>query len=293
MDVSKKALVIRLLKLSKYVLVCVAGVIVFLLVFRESAGLSAAVTAAGTEFGISTYPSSGFLSAPNMAPGDLVSAPLTVKNEGDLDFSYDITANMANGSDLYYDVLKLEIRDSTDNIVFAGQLKELSGLVLGILGAGGTQVFNFSVGLPEECGNEYQGLGTEVSFVLNAKEHPPFIEGGGIVWDPPLERPDVDVRNGGMMQIKFHLVKDGAFDTVKRGIDLIITGVGDDDRPVEYVFTVTDGTLEWEEHGLNKPHYRLMFDAQRYPVKYDTYYTATVKYGDQVLGSTRFKSGHR
>lgn len=65
-----------------------------------------------------------------------------------------------------------------------------------------------------------------------------------------------------------------------------------DRQPVEYVFSVTEGTLAWEEHGLNKPHYSLLFETEKYPAKPDTYYTATVKYGSQILGSTKFMSGH-
>jgi len=210
-----------------------------------------------------------------------------------VDFSYDITAVKESGSELFYNVLDLEIKDSAQNILYSGKLKDLNHLVLGVLGAGGTETFNFTVRLPAESGNEYQRLGAGVTFVLDAMEHPPYIEGGGVVWDPPLERPDVHVRRGVIMPIRFHLINNGTYDIVKRGIDLVITGVNDAGRPVKYVFGTADGALEWEEHGLHKPHYVLMFDAEKYPVKPGAYYTATVKYGDQVLEpATMFKSGH-
>ncbi|MBU7005672.1 hypothetical protein [Phosphitispora fastidiosa] len=279
-------------KYIKYVLTVFLVIFIFYAVFMQDEGLVVAVET-DSDLSITTSPSSGFISAPNMAPGQQAAAPLTVKNEGNLDFSYDIEVVMENGSEMYYSVLDLVIKDSAQNVLYNGKLKDLNDLVLGVLGAGGTDVFDFQVGFPAECGNEYQGLSTGVTFVLNAVEHPPYIEGGGVVWDPPLEKPDVHVRKGMIMPIRFHLVQNGTFEIIKRGVDLVITGVNDAGQPVEYIFSVVDDTLEWEEHGLHKPHYRLMFDAEKYPVKLDTYYTAAVKYGDQKLEpQTKFISGH-
>lgn len=279
---------------TKYTLLTLS--IIILIVFvaffltRDITGVEAATDTQGT-FGISISPTSSFLNAPNMAPGDWASAPVTVNNEGEVDFSYDVTAVKEGGSDLYYDTLDLKVLDQNGNLMYSGKLKDLQNLVLGVLGKGGNSTFNISVGLPLEVTNEFQALGSKVTFVFTATEHPPYIEGGEIVWDPPLEKPDVHVRRGNVMPIKFHLVSNGTFDTVKRGIDLYITGVNDSGEPVKYVFSVADGTLEWEEHGLNKPHYSLLLDTEKYPVKFDTYYTATAKLGSQVLGSTQFKSG--
>ncbi|MDA8234131.1 MAG: hypothetical protein M0Z31_04855 [Clostridia bacterium] len=259
--------------------------------FSKTLGIAAAVDVSGTRFGISTSPSSGFLKAPNMAPGDWVNSPLTVKNDGELEFSYDVRIQRDSGSIDYFNLLDLKIQDKKGNILYNGKLKDLNGLVMGILGKGGSDTFNFSVGLPLEADNSYQGLGTEVTFLLTAKEHPPSIEGGEILWDPPLEKPDVHVRRGTVMPVRFHIINNGTFDTVKRGVDLIVTGVNDAGQPVEYAFSITDATLEWEEHGLKKPHYSLHFNTRDYPVKFGTYYTAKVMYGNQVLGSTQFKSG--
>lgn len=55
-------------------------------------GLACTVYCTGTEFGIATDPPNSFLKMDRMAPGDRVTASLTVKNTGQLDFSYKITA---------------------------------------------------------------------------------------------------------------------------------------------------------------------------------------------------------
>jgi hypothetical protein len=129
---------------------------------------------------IKTIPEKSFIIASNMAPGDLAKSQLTVKNEGQLDFSYDISAIKDNGDDLLYNVLNLQITDSIGNILYNGKLKDLQNMVLGNLGPGHDDVFGFQVNFPLECGNEYQDKGVAVTFVLNASEHPPDIDGGVI-----------------------------------------------------------------------------------------------------------------
>ncbi|MCW3490438.1 CalY family protein [Dethiobacter alkaliphilus] len=251
-----------------------------------------AVETTSNGFGISVSPSSGFLNLTNAVPGDSVSAPLIVSNDGDLDFCYDITAGKETGDALLFSILELFIHNDDDQLLYSGKLSELENYTLGILGPGISETLYFTVLFPFDSGNRHQGLSTTVKFLLTATEHPTEIN-SSIVWDPPLERPDVHVRRGTVMPIKFHLVNDdGTFDTTKRGIDLLITGIDDDGEPVEYVFSVAGGSLEWEECNLHKPHYKLMFDTRYYPVAQDTYYTVTAKYSEEFLGSTSFKSGH-
>lgn len=276
----------------KYLLVLIIFAILIYAVSKTHNGVAFAVETVNSGFGMSVSPTTKLLGTDNMAPGDKVAGELTVSNTGEYDFVYDISSVKASGNDLLYNTLKLTIKNKANgDILFNDKLNKLNKLVLGILGRQYSDSFLFEASLPGECGNEYQNLDTNVTFVLNANEHPPYIQ-GGIVWDPPLEKPDVFVRRGIIMPIKFHIVNsDGNFDIQKRGINLEITGIVDNGEQVKYIFSIADGTLEWEEHGLKKPHYSLMFSTEKYPVKYDTFYTATVKYGEQILGSTLFKSG--
>ncbi|MBP1759271.1 MAG: hypothetical protein H6Q63_188 [Firmicutes bacterium] len=249
-----------------------------------------AVETTGQEFKIVTTPESGLFRVPNMAPGDKVSAPLAVKNMGQRDFCYDVTARLDSGDKLYT-ILELIIKDGNGKIRYLGKLKDLQNIALGILAAGNSESYEFTISFPFECGNDYQGKMTSMTFIFNATEHPQTLD-GGIVWDPPLEKPDVTVRKGIVMPIKFHILNNGVLDKEKRGVDLVITGNDSSGLPVVYKFSVVDGTLDWEEHGLSNPHYSVMFDTSIYPVAPDTFYNAKVKYGDQILGTTEFKSGH-
>lgn len=280
----------KIIKFTQYALCFLSLCLLIYFWVKSPAGVAFAVETTGKELGISTFPSSGFLQALNMAPGDRLSENLTVVNQGTLDFSYNISAVKQSGDDPLYNVLDLTILDKSGNPLYAGKLKDLKDLALGILGPNIEDMFKFQISFPAECGNEYQALNVATTFVLNAKEHPDYLQNGEILWDPPLEKPDVAVRHGTIMPIRFHILKEGVLDTVKRGIELVISGENAGEH-VEYIFKVTDGTLGWKEHGLNKPHYVLLFNAENYPVDTDTYYTATVKYGEQVLGKTMFKSG--
>lgn len=262
----------------------------YLLIAQSTTGIAFALETVGTEFGISTFPNS-FLQVNNIAPGAKYSAEMTVKNEGQHDFSYDISATKESGADLLYNILNLDIVDGNNRTLYTGKLKDLSNTALGVLAKGSQDVLKFTVEFPKEAGNEYQGLSTSSTFTLTAKEHPPTLTGNGVIWDPPLEKPDVDVRCGRIMPIKFHLVNsDGTLDTQKRGVDLLVSGVNEAGNSVEYRFSVPDGTLEWEG-SLEKPHYSLLFDTEKYPEKAGTYYTVKAMYGEQVLGSTTFING--
>ncbi len=252
-------------------------------------GVYGNVETIGNGFSISVSPPSGFLRAPNMAPGDSVTAALTVYNDGQHDFVFDISAVKESGSDPMFRTLDLLIDDS-EGVIYSGKLSECKNTMPRIIGRGGNRVVNFTVSLPTMVNNTYQDLTTGVTFVFNATEHSPCVGRSVIIWDPPLEKPDVNCRQGTIMPIRFHLIRNGTIDTVKRDIDLYITGIYRG-KNVKYKFSVADGTLKWEARGLEKPHYVLLFDTRCYPVDPDTYYTATAKLGDQVLGSTRFKSG--
>lgn len=281
---------LRLIAYLKYAWVIVAIIFASQSLLKSSEGIAFAVEAAkGIKI---VYPNIPFLKATNMAPGDSVESSLVVRNEAEYDFSYNVNASTDNGlRDKLFNILDLTMKNNSGQILYKGKLKDIGSLELGVLAIGASTTCNFKIGFPAECGNEYQKLRTSIKFVFNAREHPLILDDGKIIWDPPLQKADCCVRRGTVMPISFHLVSNGEIDIQKRGIDLIISGFDGSGKVVRYIFSTVDGTLAWEEHGLSKPHYVLKFEAGKYPVEQDTFYTATVKYGEQVLGETRFKSG--
>lgn len=120
---------------------------------------------------ITTDPGSGFIRATNMAPGDQVSSPLTVHNNGTKRFAYYVSAVPGLDRELY-DVLQLAVRDGSNNLVYEGRLKDLQNLALGTLSPSQQAGIGFTVSFPLESGNEYQDLNSVATFVFRTQEIP-------------------------------------------------------------------------------------------------------------------------
>jgi len=137
---------------------------------------------------ISTSPASAFLMMSNMAPGDSVTEPLTVNNDGTLDLRYAMTTDAVDGVPPgLAAVLTLEIRDEgTDCPTFDGNILYNSSLDLnlgyigdptpgGDLGdreitvAAGSEVLCFRVTLPSDATGP-EGASTTVTFTFDAEQ---------------------------------------------------------------------------------------------------------------------------
>jgi len=124
------------------------------------------------EVAIKTNPENNFISAPNLAPGDVVSKSLQVLNQGQRKFSFNISVEKKTfGWDMLFDILDLKIVDlATGAIIYDGKLKGLTDVAMGQISINNQAVYDFSVRFPGQAGNEYQGRATSVTFVLTAAE---------------------------------------------------------------------------------------------------------------------------
>lgn len=134
---------------------------------------------------ISTSPTSGFIHALNIAPGDQVSSRLEVQNKGNLDFSYSISARMEFGMELMYETLQLKISNHNDTILYEGSVSDLQNLPLGSIARSNQKELFFTATLPLNAGNEFQGELTSVAFDFVASGDPPTD-------DPPKDDPPKD-----------------------------------------------------------------------------------------------------
>lgn len=288
MQITKKHMTFYLLGILVFFLVCLG--VFFVLIPTSSVFAVEIPKNTSGDYVIATNPKNHFLNVKNMAPGDKPSALLTVINKGKKDFSFDISAELENGNTLFKE-LDLTITNPQDNKqLYSGKLSDLKDLNLGRLDCSQDETLNIAVGLPSDAGNEYQGIYTSVKFVLNT--YPISCIGKEIIWEPPLEKPDVHVRDGKKIPIKFRVENNGICDKQKHNLLLILSGVNSKGNVVQYTFKVSDASLSWEECSSNQPCYAMQFDTSKYHIAKDTYYTATVKDGDQILGSTRFISGN-
>jgi spore coat-associated protein N len=161
--------------------------------FTGSAAVAANTFTAGTVI-ISTNPTTALVSFSNMAPGDQVTAPVTVSNTGSLALRYAITSTATNADGLgLMSQLGLTIKSSvttcTDagfgssgNQLYTGALGSIAGInVVGnpaqgqqagdrTLNANTNEILCFNVLLPSGTNNSYQGATTTATFTFNAEQ---------------------------------------------------------------------------------------------------------------------------
>lgn len=159
--------------------------------FTDTASVPANTFATGT-VDISTSPVSALVTFSGMAPGDQVTAPVTVTNAGTLQLRYAVTSSttentLAGQLDL---TIKSGVTTCTNagfgtdgTVVYAtGDLGSTTGVnVVGdpaqgaqagdrTLNASANEVLCFNVSLPSSTGNTFQGLTTTATFSYQAEQ---------------------------------------------------------------------------------------------------------------------------
>ncbi|WP_226536312.1 LPXTG cell wall anchor domain-containing protein [Fictibacillus halophilus] len=140
------------------------------------------------EIKIDTLPEKILFDIDNFKPGDWAPRELTIQNNGNQDFSYNIQSRMKSGSEKLYNQFQLKIEDKS-GMVYQGNLKDFKGLDPRPLAAFSEEKLTVTVEFPYISGNEFQGLNTEVEFVL-------YAEGKNEPQPPDTEDPDEDGDNG-------------------------------------------------------------------------------------------------
>ena len=138
--------------------------------------------------GIGVTPISTSLALANMAPGDKVTAPVTVSNDGTLDLRYAVTS-VAGGDAGLASALAVTVKSGVANCsnagfagsgasVASGTLSALSfgdvtpGAQAGdrVLAFGGNEVLCFQVALPTTAANSLQGKTASATFTFSAEQ---------------------------------------------------------------------------------------------------------------------------
>ncbi|MFC7371426.1 LPXTG cell wall anchor domain-containing protein [Fictibacillus iocasae] len=128
------------------------------------------------EIKIDTFPQSVLFEIDHFKPGDWAPRVLTVQNNGNQDFSYDLTSRLKSGSEKLYKQLDVKIEDD-QGILYEGNLNNFTKLPPRKLAKFTQEKLTITVEFPYESGNEFQGLETVVAFTLvaegDAPVHPP------------------------------------------------------------------------------------------------------------------------
>jgi predicted ribosomally synthesized peptide with SipW-like signal peptide len=160
-------------------------------IFTDTASVPANAFTTGS-LDISTSPTSAFITFSNMLPGDVVTAPLTVSNGGNVQLRYAVTSTTTENT--LAAQLDLTIKSGvttctnggfgTDGTVLYGpaDLGSTTGVnVIGnpaqgshsgdrTLNAAANEVLCFQVSLPSSTNNTFQGLSSTATFTFNAEQ---------------------------------------------------------------------------------------------------------------------------
>jgi hypothetical protein len=119
----------------------------------------------------SSLPGAAILSANGMAPGDARTGYIDVTNIGDTAGTFALGTTELTPTPLS-DELDLDVRDVTAGraatVVYSGKLASLSSVVLGDMAQGEAHRYRFSVSLPTDADDRYQGASTAVTFLWSA-----------------------------------------------------------------------------------------------------------------------------
>jgi len=111
------------------------------------------------------------LTANGMAPGDVRTGYIDVTNIGDTSGTFALGATGLTPTPLAHE-LDLEVRDVSlgrpPSVVYAGKLDSLSSVALGDMAQGEAHRYRFSVSLPADAGDAYQGTTSAVTFLWSA-----------------------------------------------------------------------------------------------------------------------------
>jgi hypothetical protein len=111
------------------------------------------------------------LTANGLAPGDVRTGYIDVTNIGDTAGTFALGATGLTPTPLAHE-LDLEVRDVSAGlapaVVYSGKLASLSSVALGDMAQGEAHRYRFSVSLPADAGDSYQGASSAVTFLWSA-----------------------------------------------------------------------------------------------------------------------------
>ncbi len=165
---------------------------VSLALFTSTATVPANTFSTGSVI-ISTNPTTALVTFSAMAPGDQVTAPITVSNDGTLVLRYAISSVATNADAKgLKDQLVLTVKSSvttcttaayaaSGTIVYTGDLDAAAGKLVGdvatgadigdrTLAAAANEVLCFNVSLPSATGNAFQGASSTATFTFAAEQ---------------------------------------------------------------------------------------------------------------------------
>lgn len=148
----------------------------------------------GSEDVISIISESPLFDMENMAPGDMATATVALKNESKAPFSLTLTAMVESGDRVLVDHMMFSVNEvsekSKTKVYYEGQIGEFRNIDLGTIAQGKDQAYVLCVTFLPEAGNDLQGKSISLKYEISANK-----PGNGPFPD------DEDVDNGDTIDI--------------------------------------------------------------------------------------------
>jgi spore coat-associated protein N len=161
--------------------ILLAGVWIGAMALFTDTATSAGSFTSGT-VDITVAPTTALFNVGNMAPGDVVYAPLTVSNAGSLELRYDMSTTTTNvdgkglGGQLTAEVRKVTAActsvtflASLNTVASSAALSSLASTDY-VMAPGASEVHCYKVTLPLLSGNAFQNASTTATFTFNAEQ---------------------------------------------------------------------------------------------------------------------------
>jgi spore coat-associated protein N len=188
---TRRRVVLALSGLVAVAAIATGAGIVSLALFTSTTNVTANFTTGTLTIG--TSPASTLITFTAMAPGDQVTAPLTVQNTGSLDLRYAVSSSATNADgkglkDQLVLTIKSGVTTCSDaawgadgSVLYTGDLDGTTGLLIGNpatgadpgdrnLVAGASEVLCFNVTLPLSTGTAFQAATSTATFTFDAEQ---------------------------------------------------------------------------------------------------------------------------
>ncbi|WLR43912.1 TasA family protein [Bacillus carboniphilus] len=155
-----------------------------------------------------------FINVDNVKPGDWMPRSISVTNQGSADFRYTATAKRSKGSKKFYEQLDLKVVHE-NLVLYEGKLSDFTGLEPRMIKMNQTEELFFTITVPYELGNEFQGLISEIELQFFSPDPLGYGggDGGGLIGDPSKSGwlPQTATQSFNILAVGFMLLIFGIF----------------------------------------------------------------------------------
>ncbi|WP_090988714.1 LPXTG cell wall anchor domain-containing protein [Bacillus sp. OV322] len=150
--------------LAKPVLIVAALLVIYSFIYPSVS------EASEQEIDIATSPDQFLFKVGNLKPGDWMPREITISNEGKRDFNYYSFVEKKHSEKELFENLTLSVQDKNNHFLYKGKLADFKGFPPRFLKSGKSETLLFTVKMPDELGNEFQGSAAAALFKFYAEE---------------------------------------------------------------------------------------------------------------------------